>query len=113
MQNEHNPAEVVTILAFLPYSSGNKSAPVATAIQNLMSAESFGHVSVLHLDDKVKDVARKIATAHMQARLDSKECLLIFTADKGSLGVSLPEVDAVAFLDNGKSADKYVQRAFR
>ena len=103
----------VSQLWFLPFFQGNPIKLIAEATENMVRKhEHFKEYEVVRIveHNQNKDTIKK---AEIVAMREGKKGLIILVGKKFSLGVSLPCVDAVFFLNNDTEVDVIYQRMFR
>jgi hypothetical protein len=102
-------------LWFLPYFIGNRIADVSSTLKDLIEKSSaskwYSNYSIYIANDKSDKQSVKME--ELKARRQGKKGLIIFVGKKFSLGVSLPCVDVVMFLNNDHNVDDLYQRMFR
>jgi N-6 DNA Methylase/Type III restriction enzyme, res subunit len=108
---QHRP--FTSQLWFLPFFTGNPIRDIAVATQRLLTSnpyyKEFEVLTVLESKQGKDDVKK----AELMAMHRGKRGLIILVGKKFSLGVSLPCVDAVFFLNNDTEVDVIYQRMFR
>lgn len=103
-------------LWFLPFFVGNKIKPIASATHALIEAHPhFKDYMVIDIVDTKhnKDTVKKAELEALRGPGGPKKGLIILVGKKFSLGVSLPCVDAVFFMNNDTEVDVIYQRMFR
>jgi hypothetical protein len=100
-------------LWFLPYYEQNKIKNIAPTFQKLIEQNiNFKDFSVISIIE-AKQNKNTIKTEEINAMQNGKRGLIILVGKKFSLGVSLPCVDSVFFLNNDIEVDVIYQRMFR
>lgn len=100
-------------LWFLPFFQGNRIRHVTVALaQRLDEHPMFKEYAVMIATETRQD-KHAVKTAEWTARAQGKRGLIVLVGKKFSLGISLPCVDAVFFLNNDSEIDTLYQRMFR
>lgn len=102
-------------LWFLPFFVGNKIRNIAAAARALLSKNAnFKDYDIIEVVDpkQTKEEIKKREIIAFKSK-EKKKGLIMLAGKKFSLGVSLPCVDAVFFLNNDIEVDVIYQRMFR
>lgn len=115
IQHDQSERNFFSQLWFLPYYVGNRIADVASTLKNMLESSSlkkwFNKYNIYVADDKSDKQSVKVE--ELKAKREGKKGLIILVGKKFSLGVSLPCVDVVMFLNNDHNVDDLYQRMFR
>lgn len=111
---EADGGDFMTQLWFLPSGYGQLLEDVKGALKDRIGANSvLKNYATMTLDAGMKDVAKAVKDAVVDARASGKLGLIILTGNVGSLGISLPEVDVAFLLHDVESADMTYQQMMR
>jgi hypothetical protein len=110
----HSPT-FVTFLAFLPYGPANLLESNILAFEEAIQAEATGYdcYNLNAIGDDYANMADFVARSVLASKGRKQTGAIFVTGNRGAVGISLPEVDAVLMLKDSISADQFVQRAFR
>ena len=99
---------------FLPYGIGQYIADVKTAMVAAIASDDIGRTfDTFSLDAGQNDIAATIHERAGRAREGRKRGLIVLTGDVGSIGVSVPDLDAVFLLNDIESPDVVYQQMMR
>ena len=104
----------LTMQWFLPYGVGQTLDGVKTAlIERIQMNDVLRKYGVMTLDSGDANIPRHVKSEIAKAKSMNKIGLIILTGDVGSLGVSVPEIDATFLLHDFESSDKTFQQLTR
>jgi hypothetical protein len=114
-KNNHRNKEVFHVWQwFLPFGVGQKLEGVKNAlIERIGLNEVLADFNVMTLDSGMSNIPQSVKSEVVKAKNNRKAGLIILTGDVGSLGVSVPEIDATFLLHDFESSDKTFQQLTR
>ena len=114
-QNNHRKKDVFHVWQwFIPYGTGHKLDGVKRALaERIRLNDVLSDFNVMTFDSGMSEIPKTVKSEVVNARSQKKAGLIILTGDVGSLGVSIPEVDATFLLHDFESSDKTFQQLSR
>ena len=113
--NDHiRDKDFLTMQWFLPFGVGQKLDGVKKAlIRHIQMNYVFSEFMTMTLDSGDHGISKHVSDNVSEAKRSGKKGLIILTGDVGSLGVSIPEVDATFLMHDFESSDKTFQQLTR
>lgn len=113
--NGHNRVKsFLTMQWFLPYGIGQTLEGVKNAlIERIKMNDVFRKYAIMTLDSGDVNIPARVSAEITKAKSMNKIGLIILTGDVGSLGVSVPEIDATFLMHDFESSDKTFQQLTR
>lgn len=104
----------LTMQWFLPYGIGQTLEGVKNAlIERIQMNDVFRKYAIMTLDSGDVNIPARVSAEITKAKSMNKNGLIILTGDVGSLGVSVPEIDATFLMHDFESSDKTFQQLTR
>lgn len=114
MMNGHDRKGFLTMQWFLPYGVGQKLDGVKNSlIRHIKQNPILKDFEVMTFESGNTSLPQDVANKIVLAKKNRKIGLIILTGDVGSLGVSIPEIDATFLLHDFESSDKTFQQLTR